>query len=67
MTTELKDRPNLLKTDADGNWYSIPAKEVDSFTLAVEEIQNADFMSSAWHDACNDLKNRFGGYLREDL
>lgn len=67
MTTELATRPNYLKTDADGNWYSIPAAQEQSFTMAVEEIQNADFMSNEWHTATNDLKERFGCYLREDL
>ena len=66
MTTALAQH-NILKKDSDGRWYSIPAAEEDSFIQAVEAIMLADFMSPEWYAADDDLTNRFGSYLREDL
>ena len=67
MTTELATRPNILKKDADGRWYSIPVVEEDAFVQAVEATMNAEFMSSEWHEANDDLNSRFGAYLKGDL
>ncbi len=67
MNTALADRPNILKKDADGRWYSIPVAEEESFVQAVESIMNAEFMSSEWHEANDDLNSRFGANLKEDL
>jgi len=66
MTTELATRPNILKKDADGRWYSIPVGEEDAFVQAVEAIQNADFMSDEWSEANDDLNSRYGAYLKEN-
>jgi hypothetical protein len=67
MTTQLATRPNILKKDADGQWYSLPEVEVDSFIHASEAVELADFMSSDWHSAKDELSHRFGSYRRDDL
>lgn len=67
MNTALVDRPNLLKKDTDGRWYSIPEVEVDAFVAADEAVENAEFMSTEWFEAKNDLDAQFGSYRRDDL
>lgn len=67
MNTALATRPNLLKKDADGRWYSIPVAEEDAFVHAAEAVELADFMSIEWHETQDDLNNRFGSYRRDDL
>lgn len=67
MTTLLATRPNVLKKDADGRWYSLPENEVSAFIQAAEDVELADFMSTCWHEAQDNLNIRFGEYLREDL
>lgn len=66
MTTAIAEK-NVLKKDADGHWYSIPANEADSFVQAVEAVMLAEFMSDDWYDANDDLNDRFGIYMRGDL
>lgn len=65
MNTALVDRPNFLKKDADGRWYSVPAAEEEAFIQAVEAIMNVDFMSAEWHEANEDFNSRFGAYLKD--
>jgi hypothetical protein len=67
MNTALATRHNILKKDADGRWYSIPEAEVDAFIAASEAVENAEFMSSDWFEARNDLDNRYGTYRKDDL
>lgn len=67
MNTALASRPNVLKKDSDGRWYSIPVAEEDAFVQAAEAVELADFMSAEWHDAQDDLNNRFGSYRKDDL
>jgi len=67
MNTTLATRPNILRKDADGRWYSIPAGEEDAFVNAAEAVELADFMSHEWHEAQDDLNNRFGAYRRDNL
>lgn len=65
MTTAIADRSsNILKKDADGNWYSLPANEVDAFVQVVETEMLAEFMSDEWYDARHELGYRFGSYMR---
>lgn len=66
MTTQLATRPNILKKDADGQWYSLPEVEVDSFIHASEAVELADFMSADWNSAKDELSRRFGEFLLED-
>ena len=66
MTTALAEK-NVLKKDADGNWYSLPANEVDSFVQAVEAVMLADFGSGEWYESQDDLNSRFGSYMLGDL
>lgn len=67
MNTTLAQRPNVLKKDADGQWYSIPAGEVDGFVQAVESVMLAEFMSNDWNVANDDLSDRYGAYMLGDL
>ena len=67
MTTQLATRPNILKKDADGQWYSIPPAMADSFVQAVEAVMLAEFMSDEWYEATDDLNDRYGSYMRGDL
>jgi hypothetical protein len=68
MTTAIADKSsNVLKKDADGHWYSIPAAEVDAFVQAVEAVMLAEFMSDEWYEATDDLNDRYGSYMRGDL
>ena len=56
---------NILKKDAEGYWYSLPPNQVDSFVYAVEETVNAEFMSSEWYSAWEEVNNNFGSYRLE--
>lgn len=68
MTTAIAEKStNVLKKDADGHWYSIPANEVDGFVQAVEAVMLAEFMSDEWYEATDDLNDRYGCYMRGDL
>jgi hypothetical protein len=67
MNTTLATRPNILKKDANGQWYSIPEIEVAGFIQMSEAIELAEFLSHAWYEANNELNERFGYYLRADL
>jgi hypothetical protein len=64
MTTELVEK-NVLRKDHDGQWYSLPTKMVDPFIQANEDIMNADFMSTDWSAAVNELSDQFGQYLKD--
>lgn len=65
MNTATTNKPvKYLKKDADGNLYAIPESEVFPFTVAVEEIQNADFGSPEWHQLTDDLFQNYSPYLK---
>lgn len=66
MTTALAEK-NVLKKDADGRWYSMPPNMEDSFVQATEAVMLAEFMSTEWYEANDDLNDRFGSYMRDDL
>jgi len=68
MTTAIAEKTSdVLKKDADGNWYSLPASEVDEFVQAVEAVMLADFGSPEWFNANDDLRARYGSLMRGDL
>jgi hypothetical protein len=67
MNTALATRPNVLKKDNDGHWYSIPENMVDSFIQMVEAIQNAEFMSDEWYEATDELNDQFGSYMKDNM
>jgi hypothetical protein len=67
MNTTLATRPNILKKDANGQWYSIPEIEVSSFIQMSEAIELAEFLSREWYTANDELNERFGCYMRDDL
>jgi hypothetical protein len=67
MTTALAQKAiKYIKHDADGNLYSIPEAEEFAFTMAVEEIQNADWGSDEWGRLNDELFLNFGQYRKED-
>jgi len=65
MTISISIRHNILKKDADGNVYAIPEQEVAAFVQAAEALELADFMTNEWHQAYDDLNNRFGPYRKD--
>lgn len=67
MTTALTDRPNVLKKDADGRWYSIPSNEEDAFVQAVEATMLSEFMTAEWNEANDDLESQYGQYRKDEL
>jgi hypothetical protein len=67
MNTALVTKPvKYLKLDAEGNVYAIPENEEFSFTMAVEDIQNAEWGSDEWLILTDELTHNFGQYRKED-
>lgn len=68
MTTAyaIKSR-NTLKKDYEDRWYSMPPNMVDSFIQTLEAISLAEWGSSEWSAACDELDNSFGEYRLRDL
>lgn len=65
MTTALDEQKILVK-DLDGHWYSIPRYLEESFIIMREAIQLADWGSSEWYDANDDLNDMFAEYMKGD-
>jgi hypothetical protein len=66
MNTATLPKPvKYLKQDADGNIYAIPESEEFSFTMAVEEIQNAEWGSDEWGRLTDELQHSYGQYRKE--
>lgn len=63
MTTEVSVK-NVLKMDVDGNWYSIPPYLNDTFTLMVESVENAEFMSNERTSLQSEFEESFGEYKK---
>ena len=67
MTTALAPKPvHYLKKDADGHLYSVPEGEVFVFDMAVEEIQNAEWMSDEHTQLCYDFDMNFMQYRKDE-
>lgn len=65
MNTAIATKPvRIIRTDSDGNVYSIPVAEVDNFTYMVEDVVNADFESPEWYDAVSELETVYGKYRK---
>lgn len=67
MNTQTVDKPNpnILKRDADGNTYSLPAFEVNAFVISAEAVGLAEPMSAEWFSAVDDLNAQYGEYRIE--
>ena len=67
MNTTIADRPkNVIKSDYDGYWYSLPPHEVQPFIYAVEATALAEWGSPEWDTACNELVDLYGKYKKEE-
>lgn len=64
MPTIITQRHNILKKDLDGVWYSIPENLSNSFICALEDIQNAEFMSDEWFRASDEFNTVFESYAK---
>lgn len=65
MNTALAQRPNILRKDLDGHWYSIPQELDEDFAIMKEAIILAEWGSDEWHDAADSFTNLFGKYAKE--
>ena len=66
MNTALVTKPvKYLKLDAEGNVYAIPENEEFAFTMAVEDIQNAEWGSLEWSQFCYDFELNFSQYKKD--
>ena len=65
-TATIEKTRTILKRDSDGVVYAIPETLEDNFIRLDEAVQNAEFMSSEWHDAIDELSSDFAVYKKVD-
>lgn len=67
MSTQTNAHPvRYVKQTPDGDVYVVPESEEFAFTLAVEEIQNAEWGSSEWMQLNYDFTINFDQYRVKD-
>jgi len=64
MTTALAAK-NIIRRNSDGNEYSIPLQHLSHFQQLDEAVQNAEWDSLEWHEACDEFNNQFEDFKKE--